>query len=669
MVAATYKVEIDLDRDGTYGAAGADVFQYVINNMQWNNGMRSPTDEVAPPARLTLKLDNSTGAFNLQSLVVSGLLNGDFADWTGDDPDEWTVTGQMGVDPSVSEVAPSESAGGSGAGACNLYSTGATGSIAISQSVLTVGQRYTCDINITTRVNGGIRVKSGTDVVSQTFQSVGIKTFTFTATHTDFVIENVGSTNITIDNVTLQACAFYYNRLRQGTLVKVSAARNGVDFTQLYVGKIASISVNPAVYGEKTVTVACQDGMYDLLEAEYIPEFQTNVTVDDVLSDIFESGVVAYPYHRSFWLLGVDGASELGSTTYIFGSSGFLDFETGNTTLPYTGDVNDRGAGVSAQGYIRDLVAAEAGGRFFFNTRTGKFTFHNRQYNQLLNVTPYTGVDDDNIDIVDHRQNDDVFNSITVNYQPRSIGAEGTVLWEATNLPMEFPPGKERTMVARYRDPAQEGARVGGMDMIPPQKNIDYIANAEDDGTGANVTDSVVITVEFGGQSSKVTVINPTTTTLYITTLQLRGTPIYTFDRQFVNSIDGDSIFLNDRHEKTLNVPLIATEEFAQNYADYMVSQFRLARPYFATITFNANKTPARMLCAIDLVTVGTGISIISAVNEDDYIIVGEQHTVTPGGDHTHDVTWILKRGDRELYWLLGTDGFSELGTTTKLAF
>src|SRR3990167_892142 len=65
MTSAIYDVSVDFDRDASYDHANSDITSYVLD-MIWNNGMTDGAQEFAAPAQLTLKLDNSTGAFNLE---------------------------------------------------------------------------------------------------------------------------------------------------------------------------------------------------------------------------------------------------------------------------------------------------------------------------------------------------------------------------------------------------------------------------------------------------------------------------------------------------------------------------------------------------------------------------------------------------------------------------
>lgn len=526
MASATYDVMIDIDRDSAYGHAKSDLTAYV-QRMTWNNGMSTPFQEVAPPARLTITLDNTSGAF---------------------DPD------------------------------------------------------------------------------------------------------NAG--------------AAYYGLLKKGTLVRVRATYSATTYT-LFIGKVTTLTIEPGVYGRE-VTLQANDLMAEMLDAEYIPPLQTTVRTDEVLESLFDSGIIALPYATDYWILGLTGYSELGSTTIPVGATDMIDFDAGKTTLAYAGDNAGSETGISAQGYIRDVVAAECGGRFFFNSRTGKFTFHNRHHD--TNYTVDEAMTGGDIDTMDYTYQEDIINRVSINYQTRKLGTAASVLWELDE-PITLGPGVSKTITARYRDPDNESAHVGAMDCLPPSPGVDYIAYRT--GTSTVMTHDLNITPNWGGSSAKVQLTNGNgTASITLSTLVLRGTPIITYSKQSAESFDANSYATYGMYDKTITLRMVSDIELVQNYADSIIAQFSSGASRVTTVTFNANKSAVRMARALGSAP-GTCISITDSDSghDADYIVVGEQHRVTAGGEQTHTVTWTLKPMLRAQYWVLGVSGFSELGSTTYPAF
>lgn len=87
------------------------------------------------------------------------LTNGDFSAWTGDDPDDWTITSESGGDPEVTERdsgqvhADTKSTGGS----ANLYSSASGNAPNMSQNIGTNDEFYRIAI-VASAANSGIQV-------------------------------------------------------------------------------------------------------------------------------------------------------------------------------------------------------------------------------------------------------------------------------------------------------------------------------------------------------------------------------------------------------------------------------------------------------------------------------------------------------------------------------
>ena len=527
MTSAIYAVSVDFGRDASYGHANSNITSYVLD-MTWNNGMTDGAQEFAAPAQLTLTLDNSSGAFNLEE-------------------------------------------------------SGAT----------------------------------------------------------------------------------FYTLFAEGQLIRVQATFASTT-TTLFIGKLMG---NPPLtmptYGENVLTLTARDLMDELLDIEFMPLIDTDVTTDEALKQPFQVGAIALPYAASFWILGV---SILGTDTILLGEADMIAYETGQTTLAYVGDIAGGNTTVRAQHFLRDIVTAECVGRYFYNSRTGKFTFHNRHHD--INPTSAVTFDKDDYEGCDYIPLSKVTNQITIHYQPREVGAASSVIYSIDN-PLRLAGGETKTLTVRYKDATVENARIGATAFITPQSGVDYIANTEEDGSGKDVTTKMIVSVTFGASSAAITLVNPRPRRAWFTTLQLRGTPLRSFGRESVTSApDGDSLHDYDLRPMTLNIPAVDDDELAQQYAASILSQRRVPFAEMRRLTFLANMTDTRMTQALTRAP-GDAITVQNDDFDHDavYAIVGEQHHVSGGGEYPHEVTWILKSLNTSQYWVLGVVGFSELGSTTILAF
>ena len=131
------------------------------------------------------------------------LLNGDFADWTTDDPDDWDVVVLGGGD--VTERGYNQGHAGAGSGACNIYRTsGGIKAARIEQAdvPLIVGRTYEFHADVGFVGDPSV-VAAGSGMFGLVLNSVGHHSISFIATAetVDFSLAASGGTDVTIDNV------------------------------------------------------------------------------------------------------------------------------------------------------------------------------------------------------------------------------------------------------------------------------------------------------------------------------------------------------------------------------------------------------------------------------------------------------------------------------------
>jgi len=92
-------------------------------------------------------------------------INGDFANWTTDNPDDWILTGESGVDPMVTEPVAGDS--------CRMFTSGSH--IALRQDLLAAdfGKPFRVKIDIIKAVAGSLRFRTGSTQIKPVFDSVG----------------------------------------------------------------------------------------------------------------------------------------------------------------------------------------------------------------------------------------------------------------------------------------------------------------------------------------------------------------------------------------------------------------------------------------------------------------------------------------------------------------
>jgi hypothetical protein len=163
----------------------------------------------------------SNVALNTPTQGAELITNGNFSAWTADNPNGWSVVGEVASDPYVNEVGAGQGQGGAGTGLCNLYRTASE--INIRQTILTAGQWYRAGFLIDTFTSGALRLRDRLGGFNETsYTTTGTKLqigraafneieFTGTANPTDVTIDDVSFKQLTL------ASLF-------GTLPNVSAA-------------------------------------------------------------------------------------------------------------------------------------------------------------------------------------------------------------------------------------------------------------------------------------------------------------------------------------------------------------------------------------------------------------------------------------------------------------
>jgi len=145
--------------------------------------------------------DFATGVANEGTDVV---VNGSFVNWTGGDPDNWTITGEAVPGEEVSQV-----------GSECLFHTAGGATLRMGQDVLTAGNSYEITIEITDTVtpSGLMSVWAGGGSISTIQPTVGTQTF---------VAESVGGITLDFINNGNSAVDFAINKITAKEVTAVS---------------------------------------------------------------------------------------------------------------------------------------------------------------------------------------------------------------------------------------------------------------------------------------------------------------------------------------------------------------------------------------------------------------------------------------------------------------
>lgn len=444
-----------------------------------------------------------------------------------------------------------------------------------------------------------------------------------------------------------------------GVMLRIQVILRG-ELITLMTGWVSQIKPAERVYGYVT-EIEVTDKMAELQNHDYAPEVRQRVRLSDEIQTVFDKISVSYPYERDFWILG---ASRLGVDTKVHEAD--VVIEQSRRILNWAGDASDRGDGVSAHGYIQDLVAAELGGRFFTN-RDGRFVFHAR-YRHLAGMVSRT-FDDSEIDEFLYEQSV-VYNTVTVRYYPRDIGSPRSVIYTLENVPLSVAPQSTHEFTAKFYDTVAEDSVIAAIDIVPTELIVDFDAGptAERPPNVRGGRGGVAVRVRASANEAEVQFLNSSNVAQYVRHFQIRGTPLRNYQAEEVQRADAQSIFdYGVREFPFADFRMIDSADYAEAFAKHALYRTARQRSDYPEIGFDiGDESGARDAFAADVLrlTIGDTIRLHNRLtgHNEIYAIIGEEHQLS---GVQHHVRWVLRRDFSQQVWRLGVH---QLGVDTTLA-
>jgi hypothetical protein len=357
-------------------------------------------------------------------------------------------------------------------------------------------------------------------------------------------------------------------------------------------------------------------------------------------------------YRDVQWVLDAVGASELGSTAVIV-SPIFVNPNDGSAPVPYTGDT--WGKGVDMLTALQQISAYDRG-RLYVD-EYNVITFLGRQ--QLFRPDAISATWTNNFHEADYVWGENLANVIRIGYRPRTVSAGNTeILWELDEE-ITLAPGEEKTITANYTEPGTD-TRVAGEDLIAPTPtNGDLSASPATIG---------VIGFEGNARSARITVQNSGKTDATLTLLRVRGRKITSHNVNEIVLRDAASIAQYGTREYAVTIDLIADAATAQGVAEYELYLRKNPIGEFKSVTFyNQNQDILDDMVGLIIQNV---VRVVETQTGHDgtYMIIGISHSLTDAFKLQRTTFYLQRKLDLD-FWNLGTTGYTELGTTTTLAF
>lgn len=278
------------------------------------------------------------------------------------------------------------------------------------------------------------------------------------------------------------------------------------------------------------------------------------------------------------------------------------------------------------------------------------------------------------------------YNQIDTKAYPRRIDTSDVTLF-SLERPLEIGANQTVTMKGRFRDPNQEAQTVAALSTVTPVAGTDYIFNAAEDESGANLTANLSVTAVYGANGVDYTLRNTGAITGYVTQLLARGKGVYIY--RPVEKTEEDAVLVSNDGARTLNLDMLYQDDTLQtaDIGSALLEKYKQKYTTIQSVTFIANRDDNSikqvgigvedltyqdyLLNAFLDLNIGDKIKIIapSVGIEQDCFIQSIDFTITSGDIVTY--SYGLQDSMYETYdvWILGDATYGVLDTTTILGY
>lgn len=324
--------------------------------------------------------------------------------------------------------------------------------------------------------------------------------------------------------------------------------------------------------------------------------------------------------------------------------------------------------GQDARSLINETAYSEDG--LFFFSADGKATF-------IARATRYsTGADHTltqaNItDIKILSPWEYIANKSTLMYYPKIILDAGAyiALWSLEDDSPQLAPLETITVWAQFYN--SDGQLCAATNVQTPVATTDYTANTASDGSGTDMTAYMSVSITTYSTSAKLVIsnTNPLPINFYITLLQVRGSPIETSPTA-IRVEDSTSQSDYGLRERNYDLPWLTYTDVATDTANNWLNAWKDARKHvFVTLVDRPDLALGYEL--------GDYVDFTSALYDiDEEMMIGSMTIQSLGGvgktSGMQALSWTIGLEPIAHYtrgWLLGTEGYSELGETTYLGY
>jgi hypothetical protein len=422
-----------------------------------------------------------------------------------------------------------------------------------------------------------------------------------------------------------------------GCRIRLQDPTTSVIYTR-FIGRIDVINPAPGAHGDRRVSVTATDWMDEAARWTLTPDIgeQIGQRGDQILSAI----VAQIPRQPED-----------------------TDLDMGTESYPYALDTSGN-TGQSALAEFGKLAASEFG--LIYVKADGTLRYEGRHSRLLDTTDDWTITDADLQDLSLPSTRDEIINTVRVTTHPRVLdpilGQPPTLLvYDQANV-IAIAAGETKLLLGSFRDPVT-GDPIGATEVQDQVAGTDYLANASQDGSGADVTSDLDVVLSIGQAGVSFSITNHNANTVYLTRNQLRGRGIFDHGTQQFEASDAPSVAATGEHAVAFDMPYQVDDDVGQGAADYLLAKYSPTFAQARVIAVTAREAVG--LAQILTRDISDRLAIAETVSglNSSFFINGEVLDVLPSG-HLRATYTLAPAADPRagLYWILGT---AILGTDT----
>ena len=434
-------------------------------------------------------------------------------------------------------------------------------------------------------------------------------------------------------------------RLQSGARVRIQSEYAGEKRTH-FSGYISHIEPDEGEFSRRQALIHLQDIQPWLADSPARLSPQINVRADQVIARLLDGATLRRSPLAGFCIIDIAGYNFIDSARIFPPENCERRLQAGKSRFAYVGDWW-RDA-TSTREAIGEIAASERG-RFYVD-RAGRAVFLNRHHT----LTRRTLAAEFNDDMRGMRYSfgERRLNQIALLMTPREVGESGALLWQL-RAPLRIERRSDLLLNIRLAD--ERDQPIG---LLEFERVVSRFQSSSSGGPEVRGGVSTEV-ARLGTTSVQLRLVNYSPKTVYLTKLELFGTPLYRHDPLEIVAADGEGMHIYGLKRLALDLPALSDIETARAFAAYELARRKHPHGRVHSLRLEArDQLPATLSASLyDRIRISEAQT---GQRKRDYFIIGEEHHVSAGGTR-HQLTWTLESAESDAFVIINTSSIDDL--------